>query len=80
MLPKNKFIAYNAEWNHNSKRNGEHHWKTGTLGMSRLRNLQVGAYYSKQAIHISKECIKNLDLKTNMIRIAHERISMNIIV
>jgi hypothetical protein len=47
--------------------------------LSRLRDLQVRAK-TKRAIHISKECMKDLDLMINMIRIAHEGISMNIIV
>jgi hypothetical protein len=47
--------------------------------LSRLRDLQVRAK-TKQAIRIREECMKNLNLMINMIRIAHEGISMNVIV
>ncbi len=47
--------------------------------LSRLRDLQVGAK-KKRALHIRKECMKDLDLMLNMIRVAHEGVSMNSIV
>ena len=47
--------------------------------LSRLRDLQVGAK-KKRALHISKECMKDLDLMLNMIRVTHEGVSMNSIV
>ncbi len=47
--------------------------------LSRLKDLQVGAK-KKRALHISEECMKDLNLMINMIRVAHEGVSMDSIV
>ncbi len=47
--------------------------------LSRLRDLQVGAK-KKRALHISEECMRDLNLMINMIRVKHEGVSMNSIV
>jgi hypothetical protein len=47
--------------------------------LSRLRDLQVWAK-SRQSIPITNECQKDLELMINIIKIAHDGISMNIIV
>jgi hypothetical protein len=47
--------------------------------LSRLRNLQVQAK-SRRSIPITKECQRDLELMINIIKIAQDGISMNIIV
>jgi hypothetical protein len=95
-LPKNKFTAWTnlikmvIQQGTMTAKEVEsiigHH---GHLGMaipfvqhflSRLRDLQVWGAKSRQSIPITDNCRRDLELMINMIKIAHNGISMNIIV
>jgi hypothetical protein len=94
-LPKNKFVAWTnlikmviQQGTTTSKEVESIIGRLGLLGMaipfvnhflSRLRNLQVWAK-SRQLIPITNNCRRDLELMINIIKIAHNGISMNIIV
>jgi hypothetical protein len=94
-LPKNKFMAWTNmiklvihRGTTTTKEVESIIGRLGHLGMaipfvhhflSRLHDLQVQAK-SRRSIPITKECQRDLELMINIIRIAHDGISMNIIV
>jgi hypothetical protein len=94
-LPKNKFTAWTnlikmviQRGTTTAKEVESIIGRLGHLGMaipfvhhflSRLRDLQVQAK-SRQSIPITNNCRRDLELMTNIIKIVHNGISMNIIV